>query len=107
MNVNQQLASEIYAEIIAIRDAIKNKRFGQYTIDALYQRQELLQRKLNDLLTNKGLLTETEADKIYEELRLSKKKSLETDIKKGILPIILISSVIIVGLYFAFKKRKN
>jgi hypothetical protein len=58
-------------------------------------------------LQKKGLaITETEADKLYEELRLERKSKLESRFKKGYIGGFVIGVLLIAGLYFAFKKKK-
>lgn len=107
MTLTQQLIQEIIAEISSIKEAAKNKNLDRYSLDALTQRQALLQSKLNSLLQRKGLaLSETEADKIYEELRLKRKQSLESAYKMGYTGFFIVGGLLIVGLYFAFKKKK-
>lgn len=107
MTVTEELIKEIVAEIAAIKQAAKDKSLDRYSLDALYQRQALLQKKLTGLLQKTGLsLSETEADKIYEELRLQKKSKLESGFKKGSIGFVLAGLVLAVGLYFAFKQKK-
>jgi hypothetical protein len=106
MTLNEEIIQSIISEINEIRNAIKSKQFGQYTLQEIYQREKVLQTKLNELLTKKNVLTETEADKLYEQLRLQKKESLASKLGKGYTAIILVTVVIGVGLYFALKKKK-
>lgn len=107
MTLTQQLIQEIIAEISSIKEAAKNKNLDRYSLDALTQRQALLQSKLNNLLQKKGLaLSESEADKIYEELRLKRKGSLEAAYKRGYTGFLIFGGLLIVGLYFAFKTKK-
>lgn len=107
MTTTEQLIKEIIAEISSIKQAVKDKSLDRYSLDALYQRQALLQSKLNGLLLKKGVaLSETEADKLYEELRLQKKSKIEADFKRGHIGFILAGGILAIGLYLAFKKRK-
>jgi hypothetical protein len=107
MTLNEEVIQSILAEINSIRDAIKSKQLGQYALQQLFQREKLLQTKLNQLLTKKEILNETEADKVYEELRLQKKESLASKLGKGYTAFILIGVALAVGLYFALKKPKK
>lgn len=105
MTINEQVVQSIIAEIRAIRQSIRDKSLGEYALQQLYQREQKLQEKLNNLLNRKGLLDETEADKIYEELRLKKEQSLISKLGKGYTWFIVAGVVVVVGLYFAFKKK--
>lgn len=107
MTTTEQLIKEIISEIASIKQAAKDKSLDRYSLDALQQRQALLQNKLNGLLQKKGLsLSETEADRVYEELRLKRKSSLESSFKKSSTVLFIVGGLLAVGLYLAFKKRK-
>ena len=105
MTINEQVVQSIIAEIRAIQQSIRDKSLDQYALQQLFQREQKLQEKLNNLLNRKGLLNKTEADKIYEELRLEKEQSLMSKLGKGYTWFIVAGVVIAVGLYFAFKKK--
>jgi len=106
MNNKEQILKDILYELSLIKDAIANKKLDQLTINKLVEKQALLQSKLNELLKKKGILTDTEADKLYEELRLEKKNLLESQSKRGYTAFYVGAAIIIVGLYFALKKKK-
>lgn len=107
MTLTQEIILQIIAEIDRIRLAIKNKSLSKYALDQLIQRQEKLQEKLNELLQKNNVLTPTEADKLYEELRLKKERSLTEKLGKGYTAFIIFGALLVGGLYFAFRKPKN
>jgi len=107
MDNKSQIIKDILAELWLIKDAIQNKKLDQLTKDKLFEKQSILQSKLNELLKKKGILTNTESDKLYEELRLEKKNLLESQSKRGYTAFYIGASILIIGLYFAFKNKKS
>lgn len=102
------IITEIIAELSIIRQSIKDKNFKEYAIDTLVKREKELQDKLNELLKSKGLkISDSEADKIYEELMLQKKSKLEANLKRGKTGFYIAGVLLVLGLYFAFKKFKK
>lgn len=103
--LNAEVIQAIQQEILIIREAVKNKQLGQYALQQLSMKEANLQKLLNQLLNKKELLTETEADRIYEQVRSEKEESLKSKLGKGYTAFILVGVVVAVGLYFAFKKK--
>jgi len=106
MNPLLKTITDIIAEIKGITEALKNKNLDVYAKDVLVAKKEQLQEKLNELLKNRNIISETEADKIFEELRLEKKGELEALFEKNKLTLPLIAVGVVVLLYLAFKKKK-
>jgi hypothetical protein len=107
MDNKSQIIKDILAELSLIKDAIQNKKLDQLTRDKLFEKQSVLQSKLNELLKKKGILTDTESDKLYQELRLQKRNLLESQSKRGYTAFYIGAGILIIGLYFAFKKKKS
>lgn len=106
-NVDEIIKSIMF-ELGLVRQSIKDKNFKKYALETLIKKEKELQVKLNELLQKKGLkITETEADKIYEELRLFKRSKLEANIKRGNTGFYVAGIILLLGIYFAYKKIKK
>jgi hypothetical protein len=101
-----KLINDIVAEIKGITEALKNKNLDAYAKDVLVSKKEKLQQQLNELLKDRNIISETEADKIFEQLRLEKKGELEALLNKNKLTLPLIAVGVVVLLYLALKKKK-
>lgn len=104
MDFKNQVLKDIVEEISIIKEAIQNKNLNQASRERLFEKRAILQSKLNEILKKRGVLSETEADKIYDEMKLNKKSTLELQSKRGFTSIYIAAAILIVGVYFAFKK---
>lgn len=100
------LIEDIRNKLQQIESRVELEGFGGFVLNELLKEKNTLQEELNRLLNKKIVLTETEADAIYEKLRLEKKQTLQNQTKINTLGIVT-AVLIIAGLaYFIYKKPK-
>lgn len=105
--VKGNLIEDIRSRLEVIKSQVQSEGFGGYVLLKLIAEESALQQELNRLLNRKNILTETEADAIYERLRLQKKETLKNQTKKNAIAIVIGLAVIGALAYFTFKKPKQ
>lgn len=105
--VKENLIQDIRNQLETIKYQVQSEGFGGFVLMKLMAEESALQQELNRLLNRKSILTETEADAIYERLRLSKRDTLKNQSKKNVVAIVIGVAVIGALAYFTFKKPKQ
>jgi len=102
----EELLKYLSLELSDIKEALKDVDLRGDVKKSLLERQDQIQALLNKVLSKKGVLTETEKDKVYEQVRLIKKNELQADSMRGYTGFYIAGAVLLIGLYFAFKNKK-
>lgn len=103
-----KLMGDLKFEIQNLNDRIKSQGISGVALEQLNNNKNELQNLLNQFLLKKNVITEKEYDDAYEQLRTSRKRSLQIDFSKSKIPFYVIGGVLVVGLiYYYYKKYKK
>lgn len=97
--------ADIQSKLNQVKQQVADTGFGGYVMNTLVAQERDLQTALNKLLQQKGILSESDADSLYEKLKLDKKNLLEKKAKRGwIVPATIV--VGIVAMVYVARKIK-
>lgn len=97
--------ADIQQKLNTVKQQVADTGFGGYVMNTLVAQERDLQTALNNLLNKKGILSESEADSIYDKLKLDKKKLLERKAKRGwIAPVAIMIGIL--GMIYVARKIK-
>jgi len=77
------VVDQLVAQITDIKDRIKTKGLSQTAFEELTTSAKTLQTKLDELLSKKGLLTQSDINDAYALIQDEKRKELEAMNKKA------------------------
>lgn len=103
-----RVANELKLNLTNIKDILKSGNIPDETYDALIEKAKKVQDKLDVLLNNKGVLTQTDLDEAYKLSRETQKESLYRESVKSSRRAIIyggLTILVIVGIVFYLRKK--
>lgn len=100
---------QLYSKLTAIKDKIKEGGLSSTLFNELTQQAKLIQDKLNKLLGNKFIITQTDVDDAYATLQEVQRREMKALERKATRNAIIYGVVIIgvvIGAYVLLKPKK-
>ena len=101
--------TDLKNQINRIINAIRTNKILGESIEILIENKDILQKKLNELLAKRGLLTEEDYNTSYEAIRKASEKSITKQRKKNKQNFVLIIAgiaALFVGIYLLKRYKK-
>ncbi len=78
-----EVVKDFKTEIANLSEQIKSSGIGGEVLNELKKTQKELQDSVSSFLLKKNIMTQKQYDDAYEQLRIARRKILETDFKKS------------------------
>ena len=103
-----KIVADLKNNLTDIKDTLKTGNISDDLFNVLSNKAKTIQDKLDVLLKNKGVLTETEIDEAYRVARETQKTQLEKETKKAMKKAIMYFGIVVLvigGLLYYKRKR--
>ncbi len=107
-NTQLTIVDELRSQLTSVKDRIKEEGVSKVVFDELTSSAKLLQNKLDELLSKKGILTQSDINDAYEVIKKAKRDELDNinkKVKKKTL-IYLGLGIVVVSLLVMYSKKK-